>query len=312
MRFHWDRHTVYGLCAILIWSTTVSLARSISEQVGPLTAASAVHLVGGAFCLGYQIFRPRGSIRQIFHLPPEYLFGCGALFVFYMLALFLALGHASDRRQVLEVALLNYLWPALTILFSLPLLNKKAGLALIPGTLLALLGVFLVLTQGHSFSLASLLAHAATRPLAYVLGVAAAVLWALYSNLTRLWAGSKGGGGVALFLPATGLILLLLRLWEAEGGFWTLRAGLEVVFMGLSTAIAYVLWDLAMRKGNIVFIASCSYLTPFLSTLLSCIYLQVNAGAALWLGCFLIIVGSFLSWTSVSEKDSSLPLDDSG
>jgi drug/metabolite transporter (DMT)-like permease len=312
LKFHWDRHTVCGLCAILIWSTTVSLARSIAEQVGPLTAASAVHLVAGAFCLGYQVFRPRGSFRQVFHLPPRYLFGCGAFFVFYMLALFLALGHASDRRQVLEVALLNYLWPALTILFSLPLLNKKAGLALIPGTLLALLGVFLVLTQGHSFSLASLWGHVATRPSVYVLGVAAAVSWALYSNLTRLWAGARSGGGVALFLPATGLILLLLRLCEAEGGFWTLRAGLEVLFMGLSTAIAYVLWDLAMRKGNIVFIAACSYLTSFLSTLLSCIYLQVSAGAALWLGCFFIVAGSFLSWTSVSEKDSPVPLDDAG
>jgi drug/metabolite transporter (DMT)-like permease len=148
--------------------------------------------------------------------------------------------------------------------------------------------------------------------LAYVLGVAAAVSWALYSNLTRLWAGLKSGGGVAFFLPATGIILLLLRLWQAEEGFWTLRAVLEVLFMGFFTAIAYVLWDLAMRKGNIVFIAACSYLTPLLSTLLSCIYLQVQAGAGLWLGCFLIIVGSFLSWTSVSEKGSSISPDDSG
>jgi len=66
--------------------------------------------------------------------------------------------------------------------------------------------------------------------------------------------------------------------------------------------LAYILWDLAMRKGDIVFVAACSYFTPFFSTLLSCIYLQVSAGLTLWLGCGLIVAGSLLSWASVSEK----------
>ena len=307
MRFHWDRNTVCGLCAILIWSTTVSLARSISEQIGPLTAASAVHLVGGALCLGYQIFRPRGSFRQILDLPPQYLFGCGAPFVFYMLALFLALGHASDRRQVLEVALLNYLWPALTILFSLPLLNKKAGLALIPGTLLALLGVFLVLTQGHSFSLASLLGHAATRPLAYVLGVAAAVSWALYSNLTCRWGPPNSRGAVLLFTLVTGLSFVLLRLLRPEASAWSIRVVAEIAVLALATAVAYVFWDIAMREGDVALVASCSYLTPFLSTVVSCLYLRVLPGASLWFGCLLIIAGSFWSWRSVRPAPGEIP-----
>ena len=59
-----------------------------------------------------------------------------------------------------------------------------------------------------------------------------------------------------------------------------------------------------MRKGDIVFVAACSYFTPLLSTFLSCLYLQVAAGFSLWAGCILIVVGSFLSWVSVSDGET--------
>ena len=92
---------------------------------------------------------------------PRVIFGCGSLFVLYMLALYLALGLAAGRRQVLEIGLMNYLWPAFTLLLAPVVLKKKAGLILIPGTLLALAGVFLVLTSGHSVSFTS---SGVTRP----------------------------------------------------------------------------------------------------------------------------------------------------
>jgi hypothetical protein len=31
----------------------------------------------------------------------------------------------------------------------------------------------------------------------------------------------------------------------------------------------------------------------------SCLYLQVRPGLSLWIGCALLIVGSFLSWKSI-------------
>lgn len=304
LNFKKYRHTLCGLGAILIWSTSIALARSITEQIGSLTAAAAVHLVGGAFCLGHHFFRGQNSLHQVRRLSPKYLFGCGTLFVLYMLALFLAIGSAADRRQVLEVGLINYLWPALTIIFSLFLLKFKANLLLAPGTLLALLGIFLVLRPDNPTSLTSIFTNIASNPLSYGLAMIAAVSWALYSNLTRRWAGPESSGGVVLFLPAAGIFLFLLRLGSIEESLWNWRAVGEVIFMGLATALGYVLWDIAMRKGNLVFVAAFSYFTPFFSTLLSCIYLGITAGVALWLGCLLIVAGSFLSWAAVSAKGS--------
>jgi drug/metabolite transporter (DMT)-like permease len=293
-----DRNTLLGICAILLWSATVALARSISERLGPLTAGAAVYLAAGGFMGLYLLFRER-SFRALRRLPRRYLFGCGALFVLYTLALFLALGLAVDRRQTIEVGLLNYLWPALTILFALVLLDQRAGVWLLPGTLLALCGVFLVLTQGAAVTWTSFSMNLRGNPVAYGLGAFAAIAWALYSNLTRRWGGADGRGAVLLFTLATGLAFMLGRLFLPETGAWGMRVAAEVALLALATGLAYVFWDLAMRAGDVMLVASCSYLTPFFSTVVSCLYLRVRPSLSLWVGCVLIIAGSFLSWRSI-------------
>lgn len=292
--------TLGGFGAILLWSTTVALARSLSVQLGPVTAAAAVYTVSGAFAL-FPLLR-RGEKRQrIRRLSLSYLLGCGALFVIYMVVLYLAVGRAADGQQVLEVGLLNYLWPALTIVFSLVLLNKKASWVLLPGTLLALIGIFLVLTQGATVSWASFAGNWSGNPVAYSMALAAAVSWALYSALTRRWAGGQDEGAVILFLPVTALVLLLLACFFDEPRVLSWRCAVETVFLGLATYFAYVLWDAAMRRGNVVLVAAGSYLTPLLSTIVSCLYLEVVPGPKLWLGCGVLILGSVLSWRSISH-----------
>ena len=54
-------------------------------------------------------------------------------------------------------------------------------------------------------------------------------------------------------------------------------------------------------------VASCSYLTPFFSTVVTCLYLRVQPGPTLWMGCGLIIAGSFLSWRSIRTDTDGTP-----
>jgi len=296
-----DVGTACGFGAVLLWSMTVALVRSVSEQVGPLTAAASVYLVGGALCL-VQLASSGKTVRYVRSLPPKYLFGCGALFVVYMLLLYLAVGLAADRRQVLQVGLLNYFWPALTILFSLALLDKKGSLLLAPATVLALAGIFLVLTQGSQVSWRGFASNLARSPAAYSLALGAAVSWALYSNLTRRWAGPQTPSAVWMFIPATGVVLVAVRILSAEHSEWTARALSEAAVLGAATAAAYTLWDVAMRKGNVTAVAAFSYLTPLFSTIVGSVYLGVTPTVSLWVGCTLIIAGALLSWASVSDK----------
>jgi drug/metabolite transporter (DMT)-like permease len=296
-----DVGTGAGCCAILLWSATFAFARSLSEQVGPLTAGAAAYLIGGSCCL-LRFASSSAHLTRILQLPRLYLFGCGSLFVFYTAAIYLAVGLAKSREQLLEIALVNYLWPATTVLCSLLLLKKRASLWLVPGTALAVAGVFLVMTQGGSLSWQSLADHVQNNPVAYALALAAAVSWALYSSLTRRWSGPNSGGAVELFIPATGLVLLVLRLVTTEPTHWSLRAVGEASGLAVVTTLAYFLWDAAMRKGNLLLVVACSYCTPLLSTLVSCLYLGVTPSSKLWVGSLLLVSGSLLSWRSVSGR----------
>jgi len=296
---HINRHTVLGFLAILLWSTSIALARSIAEALGPLTAGAAVYLTGGVILAGHLVCRDH-AVARLLQLPRLYLFGCGALFLIYTTALYLGLGLALDRGQAIEIGLVNYLWPTLTILFSLIILSKRASVLLLPGTVSALCGVVFVLTQQTDISWSSFFTNLSSNPVAYGLGLVAALTWGLYSTLARLW-GSDDGSGVPLFVLVTGVALLLLCLFRGEGGSWSPRVVVEVGVLGLSTALAYLFWDSAMRRGDMILVASGSYGIPFLSTVVSCIYLQVTPGISLWVGCLLIVGGSFLSWYAIEE-----------
>lgn len=100
--------TILGILAILFWGTTIAFSRSLAEQLGPLTTASWIYLLSGIWSCVYLISKP-GRIKKTFQLPILYLIGCGTLFIFYMVCLYLAVGLAFSREQVIEVSIINYL-----------------------------------------------------------------------------------------------------------------------------------------------------------------------------------------------------------
>jgi drug/metabolite transporter (DMT)-like permease len=80
---------------------------------------------------------------------------------------------------------------------------------------------------------------------------------------------------------------------------------MEMTFMAGATLIAYALWDIAMRRGEVVLVAAASYFTPLFSMLISFTYLNVTPSPNVWLGCLCIIAGSLVSWAAVSDRVSS-------
>jgi len=295
-------NTIFGILAILFWGTTIAFSRSLTEQLGPLTAASWIFLLSGIWSCIYLISKP-GGIKKTFQLPILYLIGCGALFVFYMVCLYLAVGLAFSREQVIEVSIINYLWPGLTLVFSLPILRKKAKITLIPGVVLAFSGFYLATVESGMFSWEVFKGNFQVNYFPYLLAFMAAISWGLYSILVRRWAGHTEGGAVPLFLLGTGLVLIAIRFMFPEESYWTPRVVLELLYMSVfPTFLAYTFWDRAMRKGNIILVASFSYFTPLLSVLITSFYLQVKIQANIWIACLLVIAGALLSKISIIDK----------
>ena len=294
--------TLCGLLAIILWSATYALARSISEQIGSLTAGACVYWMGGTFGLIYAW--KKGKRISHFNMPLKYLAVCGGLFVFYMICTYLAIGKLANRHQLLEIALINYLWPSLTILFSLFILRKRAGWWIAPGIALAITGAVLAIFQGTEFSLRELSRNVIANPLAYFITFLAAISWALYSNFTRKWQGQDSSTSVTIFMLCTAAALTILCLFFPAETNWTAKTAVEVILLGISVTLAYICWDIGMKKGDATLIASCAYFTPVLSTIVSCLYLGILAGWKIWAACACVITGSILCKTSVKKSPS--------
>jgi drug/metabolite transporter (DMT)-like permease len=198
------------------------------------------------------------------------------------------------------VGLINYLWPVLSLWFSLFLLGKKARFWLPVGIVLAFAGMWLASTRGEVLNVAEVFQPA--NLVVYGLALAAAITWGLYSNLSRKWAGAQDSGSVPLFLLASGLFLLLIRLGVSEP--WAPSGSLlpELAYMVIfPTMLAYIFWDAAMRKGRMILVVTLSYFIPLLSTLISAVRLGVPLGIELWAAALMIVAGAVLCRTAIVE-----------
>ncbi|MCY3021746.1 MAG: aromatic amino acid DMT transporter YddG [Planctomycetota bacterium] len=294
------RNTLGGILAILLWSTTIAFSRGLIASIGVFSAGAFCFLTAGLLGLLWSRMRKNSPAHPL-SLPPSYLLSCGAVFVAYQLCLYLAVGLAPGGAQVVEVGIINYLWPVLTLVLSIPMLRTRARLWVIPGFLLALAGTVLAVT--NPFADATL-SPASTPAVVPILALVAAVTWALYSNFARRHAGSHQGDAVPLFFLASGSLMLALRSVFAEHSQWSTQAVLTLCYMALCpNLIAYTLWDKAMRRGDIVLVTVLSYFTPLLSTAVTCVCLKVWPGWNVWAACGLLIAGALLSRWSLKAPE---------
>ena len=64
------------------------------------------------------------GFRKYVRSPPLFT-GRSLLFVSYEICLALSVGLAGSRQQAIEVGMVNYLWPSLTILFAILFNGQK-------------------------------------------------------------------------------------------------------------------------------------------------------------------------------------------
>ena len=297
-------NTGLGFSAIVLWSTTVALGRSLSEQLGMFVAGALIYGLAGL--LGCAVQLARGQLRgTLAVLSPAFLLGSGALFVLYELCLYLALGLSANRAQVVEVALVHYLWPMLTLFLTVLVHRMRAHPLFWVGAVVAMGGVVLAMTQDTALSWSGFWANLAANAAPYAIALVAALTWALYSVSGQRWSGEAHGRAVVVWMLLTGVVLGLvgsfLRATPVPGA----RVGWELAFMAISANVAYGFWEHAMRKGNVVLVVSASYLTPLLSTIVSSLYLRVGLGIRLWLGCALVVGGAALCNAAVGRRASA-------
>ncbi|MCU1797890.1 drug/metabolite DMT transporter permease [Pectobacterium polaris] len=292
-----QRATLTGLLAIVLWSTSVGLIRSLTEALGPIGGAAMIYSTSTLCLLAFY------GLPRIKTLPRIYLFAGGAMFVCYEIFLSLSIGLASSRMQAIEIGMINYLWPSLTVFFSLFINQQKSRFLLWPGLALSLGGIVWIMKGESDWTPELLWNNILANPLAYSLAFSAALTWALYCNITKRY--GQGKSGVSLFFFIASLMLWIQYAFSTEGAIsLTFPSSLQLLFMGTSTALAYSVWNIGIQHGNLTLLATASYFTPVLSTLLAALWLNITPAISFWQGVAMVTAGSLLCWYATRSPTS--------
>ena len=283
------RATLIGLVAILLWSTMVGLIRSVSEGLGPVGGAAMIYTVSGLLCLATVGF------PDIKRFSKGYLTAGSVLFVSYEMCLALSLGFAATRSQAIEVGMVNYLWPSLTIVFAILFNGQKSTLWVIPGLAISLLGVGWVLGGENGLHVHDIMQNIVSSPLSYGLAFTGAFIWAAYCTVTSRYA--RGQNGITLFVLLTALSLWVkYAVSDQPEMVFSVPVVVKLLMCGVALGFGYAAWNIGILHGNVTVLAAVSYFTPVLSAALAAIMLSSPLSFSFWQGALMVCAGSLLCW----------------
>lgn len=292
------KFTLAGVAAILLWSSVTGLARAVTEMLGPVGGSASIYTVASLFLI---IVMGVPNVRQY---SLRYVLIGGGLFVAYEICLALALAMANSRQQAIEMLVINYMWPALTVLLAVLSSGKKTSMLVYPSILLAFFGVAWCITGEQGLSVAQIAANFATNPATYTMALVGAFLWAIYCNLTKRI--SNGQNAITLFFVLTAISLWIKYALSSETGMTiNLESGGLLLISGIAMGSGYALWNFAIIGGNMVLLATLSYFTPVLSTVISSFILGLTITHSFLQGVIMVTLGSLMCWWVTREKSVS-------
>ena len=289
-----------GLSSILIWASIVGGVKLITEQLSPLLAFALLYSVSAISMI---ITTPQAISLA---LPKKYLVFCGGCFVLYEVLFLSSIGLSHTREEALILAMVNYLWPSLTLLFAYFFRQISFQLPAFVGILISIFGLAVVINP-DVFTASLFLKTIAQNPIAYLLAFIAAILWSFYCVLTRQYA--QGHNAVPLFFCITAISLWALffisdQAWQTPSSALCLL----IVVMGSLIGIAYKNWNQSLQFGQIQLLLLASYFTPILSSLFASLILGVTPIWTFWFGTVLVSFGAIICWRFSLNIEKNNPL----
>ncbi len=274
--------TAIGFIAVLLWAL-LALFTVGTAPTPPLLLNAICFSVGGTLGLIWTI--AGGGWQRLKSVPLKvYVFGTLGLFGYHALY-FSALRLAPPA----QAGLIAYLWPLLIVLFSGLLPGERLKPGHFIGGIIGFLGAALIIGGGGAgFDAASLPG--------YLLALGCALTWSGYSVLSRR-VGNAPTESVAVFCIATAILSAGLHLaleetvWPQGAAGWGSALALGLGPVGL----AFYVWDIGVKRGDIQLLGVSSYAAPLLSTLALVLFGIAAPTWSLGLAALLITGGAALA-----------------
>lgn len=275
--------TLTGFGAVLLWALlalfTVGSAPIPAFQLSAMTFA-----IAGA--LGLLVALPRGGLGAVLRDTPTavWLLGIGGLFGYHALYF-----SALRLAPAAEAGLIAYLWPLLIVLFSGLLPGERLRLLHMVGAVVAFCGAALIVARGGS-------GFKWDYALGYGLALLCALTWSSYSVLSRRFPDVPSSVVTVFCLAASVLSALAHFAFEDTVTPQDATAWFAVLGLGIGpVGLAFYIWDVGVKRGDIQVLGTASYAAPLLSTFALILTGFAQASAPLLLAAGLITAGAALA-----------------
>lgn len=249
-----SRATLIGFFAVLLWAL-LALFTVGSAPTPPFLLNTLCFALGGT--LGLIWTAATGALGRLRHVPLRvHVFGTLGLFGYHALYF-----SALRLAPAAEAGLIAYLWPLLIVVLSGLLPGESLRRGHVIGAVLGFAGAALIITGGGT-------GFSAQHMPGYALAVLCALTWASYSVLSRR-IGAVPTASVAVFCLASAVLSLPLHLVLEETVLPSTTLGwAAIVGLGLGpVGLAFYVWDIGVKQGDIQLLGTASYAAPLLSTL---------------------------------------------
>ena len=207
---------------------------------------------------------------------------------------FVAENSAVGLTYVNNVSFITSTSPLITVIFGIVFVKSiKATWTLITGSLIALLGVGIVIFNG------SFILH--LNPWGDLLALLTAVCWAVYSLLMKAVSSKYSAVFITRKIFFYGLVtvlpMFLIDPWTATFSMlMTPKVVLNLLFLGLiASFLCFALWTVVIARLGVMTASNYQYLNPITTVVASAIFLSEPMTAIAYMGSALILIGVAVS-----------------
>jgi len=247
----------YALVVVLFWSTVASafkISLRYLDVLSLLFYASITSTAALFICLLFS-----GKLNLLKALSRKDYIRSALLGFLNPFLYYLVLFTAYSILPAQEAQPLNFIWPIMLVLLSIPLLKQKIKSKDILAIIISFAGVFVISTRGD------ILGFKFTNPAGVLLATGSSVIWALFWIYNVK---DKLDEVVRLFLNfAFGSVIIFLSMLLAGVKIPDLNGILGAAYVGLfEMGITFLIWLRALKLSKTTaHIANLIYLVPFFS-----------------------------------------------
>jgi len=287
---------ILALAAILLWSTVGSAFSLSLRHLNPAQLLLLANITAVLF-LGITILI-RNKSTFLTSLSAKSLTYSAIMGFLNPFAYYLVLLKAYSMLPAQEAVALNYIWPVVLVLLSIPILKQKITALSIVSMLISFAGTVVIATKGKPWSMEF------ANPEGTFLALASSIFWALYWLMNMK---DKRDSINKLFLNFSFGLLYIVIFASVTGNLIipSIAGALGAVYIGLfEMGVTFVIWLTALKYAqNTAKVSNLVFLSPFLSLMFISIFVGEKILASTIVGLCLIIGGIVLQQYKQKKGD---------